>query len=204
MALWPNKRSIFASRFSPLGLRWAKSRESYRRIAGESYRCDSNHCVRWQSYLSPCDWRSLAQHTFHVALRNGLRELTAFAEHWRLATGDFALLRKAPAKEQRRHQSEKQGCNGKSQAICQISCSHLRAEYPQQEASITGCEHCWPEMPQKTPRMIILHDILSLQKEALPASRDMVISNQICCSNLQRVFHITIAANLLQKIFQTF
>ena len=24
-------------------LRWAKSRESYRRIASESYRCDSNH-----------------------------------------------------------------------------------------------------------------------------------------------------------------
>ena len=24
-------------------LRWAKSRDSYRRIASESYRCDSNH-----------------------------------------------------------------------------------------------------------------------------------------------------------------
>ena len=56
--------------------------------------------VRWRSYLplktqnlvlvDPAfvalrfesrDWRSLVQYSFHVDLRNGLRELTAFAEH---------------------------------------------------------------------------------------------------------------------------
>ena len=55
--------------------------------------------VRWRSYLTlktqklvlvdPAfvalrfesrDWRSLVQHSFHVELQNGLRELTAFAE----------------------------------------------------------------------------------------------------------------------------
>ena len=29
---------------------------------------------------------------FHLEQRNGLRELTAFTERWRLATGDFAHL----------------------------------------------------------------------------------------------------------------
>ena len=28
-----------------------------------------------------CDWRSLVWYSFHVEVRNGLRELTAFAEH---------------------------------------------------------------------------------------------------------------------------
>ena len=27
------------------------------------------------------DWRSFVEHSFHVELQNGLRELTAFAEH---------------------------------------------------------------------------------------------------------------------------
>ena len=35
------------------------------------------------------DWRLLIEHSFHVELRNGSQELTAFAEHWRLAIGDF-------------------------------------------------------------------------------------------------------------------
>ena len=38
------------------------------------------------------DWRSLVQHSFHVELWNGLRELTAFAEHLPLAIGDLAHL----------------------------------------------------------------------------------------------------------------
>ena len=67
--------------------------------------------VRWWSYLSPktqnlvqtdpaCvalrfewrNWCSFVQHSLHVELRNGLRELTAFDERWRLAFGDFAHL----------------------------------------------------------------------------------------------------------------
>ena len=67
--------------------------------------------VRWRSYLplktqnlvlvdpafvalrfESLDWRSLVQYSFHVELQNGLRELTAFAERWRLAVGDFAHL----------------------------------------------------------------------------------------------------------------
>ena len=39
--------------------------------------------VRFES----CDWRLFLQHSFHVELRNGLRELTAFAEH--LAIGNW-------------------------------------------------------------------------------------------------------------------
>ena len=38
------------------------------------------------------DWSSFAQHSFHGGLRNGLRELTASGEHWRLAIGDLAHL----------------------------------------------------------------------------------------------------------------
>ena len=74
-------------------------RDSYCRTASESYRCDSDRqrslevrsppnklkfvladpafvVLRFESR----DWRSLVQHSFHVELRNGLRELTAFAE----------------------------------------------------------------------------------------------------------------------------
>ena len=36
-----------------LGLRWAKPHDSYRRIASESYRRDSNYCSVWRSYLPP-------------------------------------------------------------------------------------------------------------------------------------------------------
>ena len=32
-------------------LKWAKSHDSCRRIASESYRHNSNHCVRWWLYL---------------------------------------------------------------------------------------------------------------------------------------------------------
>ena len=93
------------------GLRWAKSCNSHRRSANESYRRDSNH-LRSLAVKSPSktqklvlialsffapqfgsrDWRSFAQHSFHVELRNGLRELTAFAEHYQLAIGDLAHL----------------------------------------------------------------------------------------------------------------
>ena len=38
------------------------------------------------------DWRACVQHSFHMELRKGLRELTAFTEHLRLAIGNFARL----------------------------------------------------------------------------------------------------------------
>ena len=38
------------------------------------------------------------------------------------------------------------------------------------------------------PKMIALHDVLEPLKQALLASRDVIISSQICVSKLQRVF----------------
>ena len=84
----------------------------------ESYRCDSNR-QRSLAVISPPetqklvltgpafvvlrfesrDWRSLVQYSFHVELRNGLRELIAFAERQRLAIGDFAHLTKHMGKK---------------------------------------------------------------------------------------------------------
>ena len=41
---------------------------------------------------------------------------------------------------------------------------------------------------QNLPKMISLHDLLEPLKQALWASRDVIISSQICVSKLQRVF----------------
>ena len=38
------------------------------------------------------------------------------------------------------------------------------------------------------PNIISLHDVLEPLKQALLASRDVIISGQICGSNLQKVF----------------
>ena len=38
------------------------------------------------------------------------------------------------------------------------------------------------------PKLISLHDVLEPLEQALLASRDVIISSQICGSNLQRVF----------------
>ena len=38
------------------------------------------------------------------------------------------------------------------------------------------------------PKIISLHDVLEPLKQALLASRDVIISSQICGSNLQNVF----------------
>ena len=38
------------------------------------------------------------------------------------------------------------------------------------------------------PKIISLHDVLEPLKQALLASRDVIISSQICGSNLQKVF----------------
>ena len=57
-----------------------------------------------------------------------------------------------------------------------------------QEASITWCDLFWPKFGQKMPKIISLHDVLEPLKQALLASRDVIISSQICGSNLQKVF----------------
>ena len=57
-----------------------------------------------------------------------------------------------------------------------------------QEASITWCDLFWPNFGQKMPKIISLHDVLEPLKQALLASRDVIISSQICGSNLQKVF----------------
>ena len=38
------------------------------------------------------------------------------------------------------------------------------------------------------PKIISLHDVLEPLKQALLASRDVIISSQICGSNMQKVF----------------
>ena len=57
-----------------------------------------------------------------------------------------------------------------------------------QQASITWCDLFWPKFGQKMPKTISLHDVLEPSKQALLASRDVIISSQICGSNLQKVF----------------
>ena len=87
------KRAVAVSEEKIQELRWAKLRDSYRRIASESYRCDSNR-KRSVELISPPkaqdwfliglafvalrfesrDWCSLVSYAFHMELRNGLRE----------------------------------------------------------------------------------------------------------------------------------
>ena len=57
-----------------------------------------------------------------------------------------------------------------------------------QEASITWCDLFWPKFGQKMPKIISLHDVLEPSKQALLASRDVIISSQICGLKLQKVF----------------
>ena len=57
-----------------------------------------------------------------------------------------------------------------------------------QEASITWCDLFRPKFGQKMPKIISLHDVLEPLKQALLASRDVIISSQICGSKLQKVF----------------
>ena len=91
-------------------LRWAKSRDGYRRITRElSLRFESlafvgGHMSLENTEISPhrpcircaairITRLAFVSHSFHMELRNGLRELTAFAECLRVAIGDFAHLR---------------------------------------------------------------------------------------------------------------
>ena len=58
-----------------------------------------------------------------------------------------------------------------------------------QEASIAWCDRFWPNFGQKMPKFISLHDVReSFIKQALLASRDVIIAGQICGSKLRRVF----------------
>ena len=64
----------------------------------------------------------------------------------------------------------------------------IPGDFIRQEASITWCDLFWPKFGQKMPKIISLHDVLEPLKQALLASRDVIISSQICGSNLQKVF----------------
>ena len=61
--------------------------------------------------------------------------------------------------------------------------THLAAEarISRQKASITWCDLSWP-------KIISLHDVLEPLKQALLASRDVILSSQICGSKLPKVF----------------
>ena len=91
-------------------LRWAKSRDSYRRIASESSRrgsndersfavrtlpkteiCPRSPCVRCAA-IRIARWAFIRVTFVPGGLANGLREFKAFAECWRLAIGNFAHL----------------------------------------------------------------------------------------------------------------
>ena len=60
------------------GLRWAKSRDSYRRIASESYRCDSNR----KSHLPPETQKLVLTDPAFVVLRFESRDWRSFVEHF--------------------------------------------------------------------------------------------------------------------------
>ena len=57
-----------------------------------------------------------------------------------------------------------------------------------QEASITWCDLFRPKFCQKMPKTITSHDVHEPLQQVLSASRDVIISGQICGSKLQRVF----------------
>ena len=60
----------------------------------------------------------------------------------------------------------------------------------QQDASITwiSCDLFRPRFGTKMPENITSHDVLKPSKQVLSALRDVIISDQICGSKLQRVF----------------
>ena len=60
----------------------------------------------------------------------------------------------------------------------------------QQAASITWCGLFRPNFGQKTPEIISVHDVWEPLKQVLLASCDVIISSQICGSNVQRFCHI--------------
>ena len=62
------------------------------------------------------------------------------------------------------------------------------SQFDRQEASITWCDLFRPKFGQKMPKISSLHDVLEPLKQALSASRDVVISSLICGSNLQKKF----------------
>ena len=47
-----------------------------------------------------------------------------------------------------------------------------------------------PRVSGKMPEIITSNDVLEALKQALVASRDVIIASQVCGSKLQRVFHI--------------
>ena len=66
----------------------------------------------------------------------------------------------------------------------------------QQDTSITWCDVFRPTSAQKLPETITSHDVLEPLKEALLASRDVIISSQNCGSNRRRLFTLSDACCL--------
>ena len=59
----------------------------------------------------------------------------------------------------------------------------ISRKHPSRDVIFSG-----QNLPQKMPRFIYLHDVLEPLKQALLASRDVIISSHICALKLQRVF----------------
>ena len=59
----------------------------------------------------------------------------------------------------------------------------LGRKHPSHDVIFSG-----QNLAKKMPKIICLHDVLEPLKQALLASRDVIISSQICGSNLQKVF----------------
>ena len=61
--------------------------------------------------------------------------------------------------------------------------SEFGRKHPSRDVIFSG-----QKFGKKIPKIISLHDVLEPLKQALLASRDAIISSQICGSNLQKVF----------------
>ena len=64
----------------------------------------------------------------------------------------------------------------------------VSAAVTRQVASITWCDLFRPKFGQKMRKMITSHDVLEPLKQVLSASRDVIISGQICGSNRGKFF----------------
>ena len=63
--------------------------------------------------------------------------------------------------------------------------ARIGRKHPSRDVIFSG-----QNLAKKMPKIISLHDVLEPLKQALLASRDVIISSQICSSNLARSFHI--------------
>ena len=83
-------------------------------------------------------------------------------------------------------------CSMDSQGSCCSGTSAEQDHFLHVELSAGKIDHvlwCFvAKICHKMPKILSLHDVLELLKQALLASRDVITSSQICVSKLQRVF----------------